>query len=48
MGFTGVFTLELLIKITGLGVQYFRDGANIFDFIITIGAVVGVVVEEFF
>ena len=34
--FTGVFLLEAVVKIIGLGLDYFRDTANVFDFFVTI------------
>ena len=36
--FTGVFTFEAAIKITAFGWRYFRDGWNVFDFIIVVGS----------
>jgi hypothetical protein len=35
-----IFVAEALIKLTALGLQYFYDGWNIFDFIIVIGSLV--------
>ena len=34
--FTGVFLLEAVLKIIGLGSDYFRDTANVFDFFVTV------------
>ena len=40
--FTIIFTIEVIIKILGLGLRrYFSDGSNIFDFAIIIGSYVG-------
>lgn len=36
--FTGIFTLEAVIKIIGLERNYFKDSWNIFDFIIVLGS----------
>ena len=43
--FTIIFDLEVIIKIIGLGLRYFSDSYNIFDFIIAIGSSVGILVE---
>jgi Ion transport protein len=37
--FTGVFTIEAIIKITSQGKHYFKDNWNIFDFIIVITSI---------
>ncbi|XP_067130873.1 sodium channel protein 1 brain-like [Centruroides vittatus] len=44
--FTTCFTLEAIIKITGLGYHYFRMPWNIFDFCIVIASIIGVIFEE--
>lgn len=36
---TGIFILEALIKLFGFGLQYFKDGWNIFDFVIVLGSI---------
>ena len=44
--FTVIFTIEVIIKILGLGLKrYFSDGSNLFDFAIIIGLYVGLVVD---
>lgn len=35
---TGIFIVEALIKIIAQGHHYFKDGWNIFDFIIVVGS----------
>lgn len=35
----GIFIIEALIKLIAMGPHYFRDGWNIFDFVIVIGSV---------
>jgi hypothetical protein len=35
---TGIFIVEALIKITAQGLQYFKEGWNLFDFIIVVGS----------
>jgi voltage-dependent calcium channel L type alpha-1D len=35
--FTGIFTLEAMIKITAYGRHYFKNGWNILDFAVLIG-----------
>jgi hypothetical protein len=44
--FAGLFTLEAIIKIIALKKAYFKDGWNLFDFIIVIGTFAGIVVTE--
>lgn len=41
--FTGIFVLEAMFKILGSGIRYFKDGWNIFDFLIAFGSLVGIV-----
>ena len=43
--FTGIFGLEAVLKIIGLGSKYFRDISNVFDFVIAIGSIVGTILE---
>ncbi|XP_064620216.1 sodium channel protein 1 brain-like isoform X2 [Lineus longissimus] len=44
--FTTVFTLEAIIKIIGLRWHYFRRAWNVFDFIIVILSIVGVILDD--
>ena len=46
--FTGVYTFEMIIKMTALGKTYFKDGWCIFDFIIVISAWIGILLLEIF
>ena len=41
VGFAIIFTLEAVLKIFGYGRDYFRDGWNVFDFLLVIGTMVG-------
>jgi hypothetical protein len=44
--FTGVFTVEAIIKIIGLGFKlYFKDKWNLFDFVIVVGSYIGLIIE---
>ena len=43
--FAGIFTVEAFIKIVALDKDYFRDGWNVFDFVIVIGTYIGVIVN---
>ena len=45
--FTVIFDLEVLIKLIGLGVRYFVDKYNIFDFVIALGSTIGLVLDMF-
>jgi hypothetical protein len=41
LGFTAFYCLEVVLKLTGLGFTgYFRDVWHVFDFIVTIAAIV--------
>lgn len=40
-----IFTLEAIIKIGGLGIYYFYDSWNIFDFVVVLLTLVGVGLE---
>ena len=44
--FTTIFSLECLVKIIGLRYQYFTAGWNIFDFVLVIASIVGIVMED--
>lgn len=43
--FTFIFLVEVVIKITGLGVLYFKFATNVFDFVITLVSVAVEVAE---
>ena len=45
--FATVFTIEAIIKICALGKAYFKEGWNVFDFIIVLGTFLGIAVTEF-
>eukprot|EP00347_Sterkiella_histriomuscorum_P013361 403365010 len=45
--FTAIFAMEAVIKITALGRSYFRDGWNIFDFVIVMGSFLSVFLTAF-
>lgn len=38
--FTGIFIVEAIIKLLGLGKNYFKDGWNVFDFIIVVSSII--------
>ena len=42
--FTAIFAFEVIIKIIAFGTRYFKDGWNIFDFIIAIGSIGGSII----
>ena len=44
--FTGIFAIEVIIKTIAFGGRYFKDGWNVFDFIIAIGSIVGSIIQE--
>ena len=44
--FTMIFIFELLIKLIGFGWRYFRDPWNIFDIIIVIASIVGIILNQ--
>lgn len=37
---TAIFILEAIIKLIAFGTDYFRDGWNIFDFVIVVGSII--------
>ncbi|XP_063983724.1 voltage-dependent calcium channel type A subunit alpha-1 isoform X3 [Diachasmimorpha longicaudata] len=48
IGFTGMFTIECILKIAAFGVKnFFKDPWNTFDFITVIGSIVDALVVEF-
>lgn len=49
LGFTIIFTLEMIIKLIGLGLrQYVNDGWNKFDCVVVLGAWVNFYVKAHF
>ena len=38
--------IECLVKIVGLRFQYFTVGWNIFDFVLVIASIIGIVMED--
>lgn len=42
-----IFTSEAIIKILGFGTRYFKDGWNIFDFLVLIVSAVGIFLTYF-
>lgn len=44
--FAGIFTLEAIIKLFAYRCAYFKDGWNIFDFIIVIGTFIGIILTQ--
>ncbi|XP_045542530.1 voltage-dependent calcium channel type A subunit alpha-1 isoform X24 [Papilio machaon] len=48
MGFTGMFSVETVLKIIAYGVKnFFKDPWNIFDFITVIGSIIDALIMEF-
>lgn len=47
--FTAIFTLELIIKLLGVGIKTFFKGQwfNVFDSLIVLGSLVDIVIAEF-
>ena len=43
--FTVIFLLESIIKIIGYGSRYFKDGWNIFDFIVMVTSFIGIIIS---
>ena len=46
--FTGIYTLEMIIKMTAFGKAYFKDGWCIFDFLIVVSAWLGIMLLQVF
>jgi voltage-dependent calcium channel L type alpha-1D len=44
--FTIIFTLEAIIKIVAYGKDYFKDGWNIFDFLVVMLSLVGIITTQ--
>jgi len=44
--FAFIFTLEAVAKIAAYGKLYFNNGWNVFDFIIVVGTIVGIVISN--
>jgi hypothetical protein len=43
--FAAVFNVEMVLKLIGLGTQYFYSGWNVFDFIVVLGTNAGIVIN---
>lgn len=43
--FAGVFNLEMILKLVGLGNMYFKEGWNVFDMIIVIATDLGLLLK---
>ena len=44
--FAGIFTVEAIIKLIAYGKYYFDSGWNVFDFVIVIGTIGGIMVGQ--
>jgi hypothetical protein len=44
--FSFIFLIEALIKLIGFGRRYFMDSWNLFDFIVSVLSVIGILLEE--
>ena len=43
--FTAIFVSEAVVRIFGIGpVAYFKEGWNIFDFLVALGSVAGIII----
>ncbi|KAE9028177.1 hypothetical protein PF005_g2409 [Phytophthora fragariae] len=45
--FSGVFALEAVVKVIGLGKYYWKDPWNVFDFVVVLGTLFGVIYQMF-
>ena len=45
--FTYCFIVEAIVKMIGFGYRYFNNGWNVFDFIIAIICLMGLIVENY-
>lgn len=43
---TVIFAIEVLAKIASFGLRYFKDEWNVFDFIVSMGSIIGVFLNE--
>ena len=43
--FTALFAVEAIIKIIAIGKAYFKDGWNIFDFVVVVGSFVSIFIS---
>lgn len=43
--FAAIFTIEAILKIIALGLFYFRDNWNKFDFIIVVATLLGIIID---
>lgn len=48
LAFTGIYFIEMIIKLIAYKKTYFMDGWNVFDFLIVIFALIGIVSEQVF
>ena len=48
LAFTGIYFLEMIIKLIAYKKTYFMDGWNVFDFLIVMFALVGIITQTFF
>ena len=39
--FTGIFTIEAVIRLTAMRLEYFKYGMNVFDFVIVVFSIAG-------
>jgi voltage-dependent calcium channel R type alpha-1E len=45
--FAAIFALEAIIKLIALGLEYFKDSWNIFDFIIVLATTISIILDFF-
>ena len=46
--FTGIYTVEMVIKMIAFGKAYFHDGWSVFDFLIVVSAWLGILLLQVF
>lgn len=39
--FTGIFTIEAVVRLTAMRLEYFKYGMNVFDFVIVVFSIAG-------
>ena len=44
--FAAIFILEAVVKIIGFGMRYFKDSWNVFDLVIVVITIIGIILSE--
>ncbi|XP_066927937.1 sodium channel protein 1 brain-like isoform X5 [Clytia hemisphaerica] len=45
--FTGIFTIEAILRLTAMRLEYFKYGMNVFDFIIVVFSIAAIVMDAY-